>query len=113
MWLDEHDLARDGNYEAAAKAEAANGRPVWECYVAGLDPEAPEAEFKVRLWFEDGAVHLAWNPDWSDAEAGARRTYRLMGKKSIDKEWKDLPEAADLAAEGWQFFRVGVALPPE
>ena len=113
VWLDEHNLARDGDYEAAAKADAANGRSVWECYVAGLDPDDSEAEFKVRLWFEDGTVRLAWNPDWSDAEAGARRTYRLKGKKSMDEEWEDVPETTDLAADGWQFFRVGVSLPPE
>lgn len=113
VWLDERDLARDGDYEAAAASDAANGRPVWECYVAGLDPEDPEAEFKVRLWFEDGAVHLGWTPDWSDAEDGSGRTYRLMGKKSMDTEWEDVLEPADLSAEGWRFFRVGVSLPPE
>lgn len=113
VWLDERDLARDGDYEAAAAADAANGRPVWECYVAGLDPEDPEAEFKVRLWFEEGAVHLGWTPDWSDAENGSGRTYRLMGKKSMDAEWEDVLEPADLSAKGWRYFRVGVSLPPE
>ena len=41
-WLDAHvpGIAHEAEaYEAAAKATAANGRPVWACYALGLDPQ--------------------------------------------------------------------------
>ena len=34
-------------YEAAAKAMAANGRPVWACYALGLDPQDATSDFRI------------------------------------------------------------------
>ena len=109
VWLDGYDLARDGDYEAAAGRDAANGRPVWESYAAGLDPTDPEAKFTVRLSFEEGKPHLAWEPDWREK---GTRTYRVWGRKAMDgeEEWTDVTEGEDRWVEdGWRFFKVEAA----
>ncbi|MBR3582999.1 MAG: leucine-rich repeat protein, partial [Kiritimatiellae bacterium] len=110
VWLDEYDLARDGDYEKAAAGAAANQRPAWECYVAGLDPTNPASDFKVRLVSHGGAASLEWTPDLS--RASDKRAYRVMGKKVMEStEWTEVTDAGDWVAEGWRFFQVRVALP--
>ena len=49
-WLDAHvpGVAHEAEaYETAAKAMAANGRPVWACYALGLDPQDATSEFRI------------------------------------------------------------------
>ena len=49
-WLDAHvpGVAHEAAaYEAAAKATAANGRPVWACYALGLDPQDATSDFRI------------------------------------------------------------------
>ena len=49
-WLDAHvpGVAHETEaYEAAAKATAANGRPVWACYALGLDPQDAASDFRI------------------------------------------------------------------
>jgi len=49
-WLDAHvpGIAHEAEaYEAAAKATAANGRPVWACYALGLDPQDATSDFRI------------------------------------------------------------------
>ena len=49
-WLDAHvpGIAHETEaYEAAAKATAANGRPVWACYALGLDPQDATSDFRI------------------------------------------------------------------
>ena len=49
-WLDAHvpGVAHEAAaYEAAAKATAANGRPVWVCYALGLDPQDATIDFRI------------------------------------------------------------------
>jgi hypothetical protein len=110
VWLDEYNLARDGDYEKAAEAEAANKRPAWACYVAGLDPTDPDSDFRVRLVCNGGSASLEWTPDLS--QASDKRAYRVMGKKAMEStEWTEVTDAGDWIAEGWRFFQVRVALP--
>ena len=86
-WLDAHvpGVAHEAAaYEAAAKATAANGRKVWECYVLGLDPQDATSDFRIASFpmKADGTPDFAnvsfdppkaqWNvPDapvvWKDA----------------------------------------------
>ncbi len=103
-WLDENaaDIlaANGGDHEAAAKAPAANGRPVWECYVAGLSPTDPAAAFKIKsITVTNGEVAVEWEPD-----LGGNRAYAVEGKASMADGW-DEPDASS------RFFRVRVALP--
>ncbi len=108
-WLDENaaDIlaANGGDHEAVAKAAAANGRPVWECYVAGLSPTDPAADFKITsISFADGELVIEWAPDLNAGGTQADRTYVEEGKASMADEWG--PRDADS-----RFFRVRVKLP--
>lgn len=82
---------------------AANGRQtVADCYVAGLDPEDPAAEFLARIEMVDGVPEVTPSPDLKDA-----RVYKVLGRTALDD------------AEGWQcpatadhrFFKISVELP--
>ena len=101
-WLVAHGLASEGAsdmvFETAANAKAKNGRPVWECYVAGLDPTKNE---DLLAWIEmDGGVpRVSWTP--SDV---AGRTYAVWGKATLTNEWSSPPSPAH------HFFQVRVAL---
>ena len=87
-WLEENaaDIlaANGGDHEAAAKAPAANGRPVWECYVAGLSPTDPAADFKITsiAIVEGGGLAMEWEPD-----LGEDHTYVMEGKAAMADEW--------------------------
>lgn len=102
-WLDEHGLG-DGTeegYEAAAEADAANGRPVWECYVADISPSDSAAAFKATLSFEDGRWVARPDPD-----RGTARSYTVEGTERLgeDADWGEVTEDS-------RFFRVKVSLP--
>lgn len=94
-----------GDPEAAANAPAANGMPVWACYVAGLSTTDAEAEFKVKsISLVDGEVKVEWTPDLNDNGTKTNRTYVIQGKQSMADEWDEkTPES--------RFFRVKVSLP--
>ncbi len=109
-WLEEHAgellAANGGDYEAAAMETAANGRPMWECYVVGVDPNDPNVALRAELSEEDGRKKVG---PVGGKKAG--RVYRVEGKKSMtDEEWEDVTDVEDLEGEGWRFFRVGVEL---
>lgn len=109
-WLDKNATdvlaANGGDYEAAALATAANGKAMWECYVAGMDPADKEASFKAELLEEEEKCKVG--PVGGKKEG---RIYRVEGKKEMtDEEWTDVTDVEDLEAEGWRFFRLGVEL---
>ena len=93
--------ANGDDFEAAAVAPAANGRNVWECWVAGVDPAASHSDFKTVLERENDGWTVKPSPD-----LGAPRTYAVEGSSQIG-------ETADWGAvtEDSRFFRVKVSLP--
>ena len=93
--------AADGDFAAAARATAANGRDkVWECYVAGLDPTNAASRFLATIGFdENGVPDIGWTPD-----LGGARDYAVDGKHSLTNDWS-IPDADS------RFFRVRVAMP--
>jgi len=101
-WLVEKGLAPAGvsaaAFEAAALAPARNGRPVWECYVAGLDPASVE-DFLARIEFADGEPRVFWTPS-----GVAGRSYEVWGKATLADEW------ASPVRPSHRFFQVRVAL---
>ncbi len=109
-WIDANaaDIlaANGGDHEAAAKAPAANGRPVWECYVAGLSTVNADAVFKIKSFSFAGGGEpvIEWEPDLNAGGTQADRTYVEEGKASMADEWG--PRDADS-----RFFRVRVKLP--
>ena len=104
-WLDEAAAtfvaANGGDYAAAARATAANGRDkVWECYVAGLDPTNAASRFLATIGFdENGVPDIGWTPD-----LGGARDYAVDGKPSLTNDWS-IPDADS------RFFRVRIAMP--
>ncbi len=104
-WLEENGLAVAGSpsalYEAAALAPAANGLPVWKCYVAGLGPSDASARFLASISFSGGMPVVSWAPD-----LGTNRVYTVEGRTGPDSgEWTSPPTAEH------RFFRVKVDLP--
>lgn len=107
-WLEEKAgealAAAGGDYEAAAKAAAANGRAVWECYVAGLDPGDAEKDFTTEISFADGVPEVSWNPDLNEGGTKSARSYVVEGKSAMEDNW-------DATNSASRFFRVKVGLP--
>ena len=96
--VDEYDV-----YEAVAKQPAANGRlTVEECYVAGLDPNDPAAEFKAVIEMVDGVPVVTPSPDLKD-----ERVYKVLGKTSLEDagEWQYPTNALH------RFFKISVEMP--
>lgn len=110
-WLESEAAAilteNGGDYEAAANALAANGRPVWQCDVAGLGVTDAGAEFKVKsIRVEDGVAHVEWYPDLREDEVP--RTYTVWGTSELGAEveaWT--PVTADNIRE-MRYFAVEV-----
>jgi hypothetical protein len=108
-WLDENaaDIlaSNGGDHEAAATALAANLRPVWVCYVAGLSTTDAEAKFKVKsISFAKGEPVVEWEPDLNEGGTTTNRAYRVEGKPALTNEWAP-------AGANSRFFRVWVGLP--
>ena len=109
-WLDENApaavAAAGGDYEAAARATAANGADkVWQCYVAGLDPTNAEERFEARIGFENGEPVVTWAPDLNEGGTKSERVYTVEGKTNlIDRSWGPTNEST-------RFFRVKVEMP--
>ena len=96
-------------YEAAARAMAANGRKVWECYVLGLDPTDSSDDFRItRFWMEDGVPKF----EFSHSADGAGNSYatriKTKGKAKLSDSWQDVPPGGD---PSFRFFTVTVDMP--
>ena len=108
-WLERYPEALEahgGDHAAFAADTAANGRPVWECYVADLDPTDAEDELRVALaWDEENEM---WVPQILLGKK-EERTYEFEGAERMpveggENQWGEVEE-------GSRFFRVKVALP--
>ncbi len=92
-WLDPY-LAKygKGDYERAGYATGQNGRPLWESYVAGLDPENPQSDFVINIQLDaQGNVSLTWEPDLRGNVLP--RKYTEYGKVNLtDSIWTPLTE---------------------
>lgn len=96
-----------GDFEAAAADMVANGRDtVRDCYVAGLEPEDPEAAFLAEIDFSSGALAIHCRP-----EPGEGRALVLEALKSMaETNWTDISLLDDPVREGWRIFRLGIDL---
>ncbi|MBQ3810286.1 MAG: leucine-rich repeat domain-containing protein [Kiritimatiellae bacterium] len=93
--------AAGGDREAAATATAANGRPVWECYVADLDPEDPDDDLVATISMAGGV------PEVSILKGGsADRDYAVQGALAPGGPWGERNDNS-------RFFRVKVSLKEE
>ena len=95
-------------YETAAKATAANGRKVWECYVLGLDPTDPLDDFRItRFWMENGEPKF----EFSHSADGSGNSFipriKTLGKEKLSDSWQEVPKGGN---ESFRFFTVEVEL---
>lgn len=109
-WLDEAAAsivaANGGDFAAAARAMAANGRDkVWECYVAGLDPTNATSRLLATIEMENGEPVVTWTPDLNEGGTKSERVYTVEGKENLaDPTWGPTNAAT-------RFFRVKVEMP--
>ena len=106
-WLDRYPTLlaeHGGSYAAAANALAANGRPVADCYVAGLCPTNSAARFEARIEFVDGRPVVKWSPDLNEGGTRHERVYTVEGKENLTGSWAPTNSAS-------RFFRVKVSMP--
>ena len=107
-WLRERFPTMGGqpsDYEAKGNAAAANGRKVWECYVAGENPNDPASKFAVAIEIVNGNPVVTWSPD-----LGEDRVYTVRGARDLNGTWVDVTSKAPATrrAEGYRFFKVEV-----
>lgn len=80
-----------------------NGIPLWQSWVAGLDPWNPDSQLQANIEIVDGEIQVSWLPDLSDAEP--KRHYTVMGKTNLtDSVWV-IP-----VNEDHRFFKVQVTM---
>ena len=94
------------DYEAAAKATAANGRnKVWECYVAGISPTNETAKFAAKIEMKDGAPVVTWEPNLNTN--GTVRIYKVYGSETLENggDWQYPTNSLH------KFFKVTVEMP--
>ena len=100
-WLVAHGLAAAGSsaaaFEAAAEQRGGNGRPAWESYVAGIDPDTED--FTVSIDFSRGFPEVTWSPS-----NVAGRAYAVWGKTALTDQWTTPTN------ETHRFFQVRVGL---
>lgn len=105
--------AASGDYESAAMAIGKNGCPIWESFVAGLDPELPDSKFAAKIEIVNGKPVVTWEPalngtndDGTCIKEGVR-VYELKGSINL-KDWSTVPKDGEAA---FNFFKVEVKLP--
>ncbi|MDD2600409.1 MAG: InlB B-repeat-containing protein [Kiritimatiellae bacterium] len=101
-WIDNFypGLSDTSAYEAIASGRGINQRPVWESYVAGLNPTNPLSQFIANIRVSNDIRLILWPPDiYPD------RIYTVWGKTNLaDTVWG--PTNADS-----RFFKVKVEMP--
>ena len=96
-------------YESAAKATAANGRKVWECYVLGLDPTDPSDDFRITRFWMDGYMPKFEFNHTTDGSGNSFLPYvKPLGKAQLSDKWRHVPEGGNPA---FRFFTVEVVPP--
>lgn len=108
-WVDKYPTiisAFGGDRSKALSSVGANGLPLWQSYVADLDPTNPESKFRAFITIENGVPKVTWDPDIGSV----KRTYRTFGTTSLgaSAEWDDL---TGKSTDGYNFFKVTVELP--
>lgn len=88
-------------YLARVNREAANGRRIWECYEAGLDPTDEKAEFNISFELVDGKPVLKVDPD-----LGTARIYKFYGSKDLTT-WTEVSAGNE---NDYNFFKVTVEM---
>lgn len=98
-----------GDYEKAALQKGLNGYRIWECYVAGLNPENPDSKFRITKIEVDGdEIKIVWEPDLKDA-----RKYTEFGRKELGgtEAWTNMKDVNPAEKNDYKFRKVTVDMP--
>ncbi len=88
-WL--ASVGYESDFDAAESMTGANGIPLWQSYVAGLDPADPESQLRVTLLRgpDFNTWILLWNPV-------TNRFYTVLQSTNLDQGFTALPEGSEL-----------------
>lgn len=88
-WLATQGHTND--FENAELAAGANGLPLWQSYVAGLNPSDPASQFRLSITAGDspGTWKLQWNPV-------ANRVYTVLQSTDLGATFSPVPAASGL-----------------
>ena len=108
-WLAQYYPGQEDSYATIVNSTAANGRKVWACYVADLDPTDPDDDLVAGIDVSGGKVRVYILKGQSP-----NRYYRLLGYKTLDAEPFYLGNGLDYDYSGfpYRFFRIEVSLDP-
>lgn len=115
-WLVSHGYTND--FETTVTAVGANGLPVWQSYVAGLDPNDPQSKPRLEAMHGLGRDEVVLR--WATVQG---RLYTLWCAPGLNLPFEVLPDAVDLPSTvtaytnrlitipGVNVFRLGIRKP--
>jgi len=107
-WLERYYPGRSGSFATIVNSVAENGRKVWACYIADLDPTDPDSDFVAGIDVSGGKVRV-----YIEKGESPNRCYRVLGRKTLDGDQFDVTNfAADLSDTLFRFFHIEVSLHP-
>ena len=83
-----------GNFESAVDVAGANGTPVWQSYIAGLNPNDPESQLKLSLGSSPDGTNAVLN--WLPVVPG--RIYSIETTAILNGPFETLPGATNLTS---------------
>jgi len=105
-WLASHGYTND--FENAEVVIGTNGVPLWQSYVAGLDPNDPNSQF--RLTLNRGADGTSCVLNWNSVTG---RVYTVWSSTNLAQAFAPLTGAIDLPGTIQSFTNVvGAGSPP-
>jgi hypothetical protein len=90
-WLAQYGYTNE--FESAVTLIGTNGMPLWQSYIAGLNPTDPQSQLRLTGEFDPGANQyvLGWNPVTG-------RVYTIWAATNWQSPFAPLPGAAQLPA---------------
>ena len=107
-WLAQYYPGQEDSYATIVNSTAANGRKVWACYVADLDPTDPDDDLVAGIDISGGKVRV-----YILKGESSNRYYRFYGRETLDSTPVDVTyRSGDLSNTIYRFFHVEVSLDP-
>jgi hypothetical protein len=95
------------NFENVVDATGANGLPLWQSYIAGLNPNDPSSQ--LRLWLSETDPTVGSVLNWTPVTG---RLYTLWWKTNVTSVFTPVPGASDLPASVHSFTHSLKPAPP-
>src|SRR5215510_6611423 len=88
-WLAANGYTND--FETVVSSAGANGIPLWQSYIAGLNPNDSESQFRLTGAFAPNGAGYVLN--WSTI---TNRVYTIWASTNLHNGFMPLPEASNL-----------------